>query len=76
MGSGQFGTPWERMHSLNRTILLNSCADAAGVVWPPLGSRCAHARSATRNCELLTASCWALTLVNPFGNSSVLLGSG
>jgi hypothetical protein len=64
------------MHRLNLTILLSSCADAAGVVWPPFASRCAQALSAAWNCELLTPSCWTLTLVNPFGTSLLLLGSG
>jgi hypothetical protein len=76
IGSGQLGTPRERMHWLNRTILPNSCADAAGVLWPPFGSSCTQARSATWNCELLTPSCWTLTLISPFGNSLPRLGSG
>jgi hypothetical protein len=45
-GSGNLGTPWERMH---RAYVRNACrsfASCAAVGLPPLGWRCAHAWAA------------------------------
>ena len=76
MGSGQFGTPWERIHALNLTTALSVCCDAAPVEVPPFGSRCAQVLSAAANCELLTPSSWKATLGNPLGKTLPLMGSG
>jgi hypothetical protein len=59
LGSGQFGTPWARMHWLNLTSSLSMCCKAAWVVRPPFGSRCAQLPSAARYREPLTPSCCA-----------------
>src|SRR5215472_16992890 len=72
VGSGQFGTPWERMHPLNRRMPVSSCCVSAAESWPlsPAGSRCRQALSAAWYRELLTPSCWAL------GNFPLPDGSG
>ena len=62
VGSGQFGTPWERMHWLNFRMPLSSCGTSAVGNWSsmPAGSRCWQALSAAWYWELLTPSCCAL----------------
>ena len=74
MGSGQFGTPWERMHRANVRMSLHDCCSSAWVGWlpGPFGSRCMQALWADWNWELLTPSCCRLTL----GIAPLLSGSG
>ena len=76
MGSGQVGTLWERMHRAILSMASRSRCDSAWVIWPPLGSRCAQALWVTWYWELLTPSCYRLTLGNPLRNSFLLLASG
>ena len=61
LGSGQFGTPWERMHRAKFTIPVIICGVWAWAGW----SRCAQALWATRNWELLTPTCCGVTLGTP-----------
>jgi hypothetical protein len=68
LGSGQFGTPWDRMHRAKFTMPLIICGTWAWVGW----SRCAQALWATWNWELLTPICCGVTL----GTPPVRVGSG
>jgi len=64
VGSGQFGTPWERRHwAYLRMMFRAACTTAGGQspvssqAWidaPVAASRCAQADWAARNTELLT----------------------
>ena len=47
-GVGQFGTPWERMHRLKRSMLISSCGISPAGYWSlvPPGSSSWHALSA------------------------------
>ena len=62
LGSGQFGTPWERMHWLNSRIPVRSSGTSAGRNWSlvPAGSKRWQSFSAAWYWELLTPSCCAL----------------
>jgi hypothetical protein len=86
VGSGQFGTPWERMHWANLSPALSICCTKArgqspvvthcwACCWndPPVtGSRCWQARWVAWSWELLTPICCALA----FGTCPLLVGSG
>jgi hypothetical protein len=72
LGSGQFDTPWERMHWANPRMPLIICCISAWLTSPLFGSRCAQAVCAVWYWELLTPSCCAVT----FGISPLPLGSG
>ena len=86
VGSGQFGTPWLRMHWANFLPSVSACcttacgqspvsrhcvSEAVNVV-SLLGSRCRQAVRAAWNWELLTPKACAL----PFGRLPLKLGSG
>ena len=43
VGSGQLGTPWERMQRANWRMSLHACCTWAGVGWPLFGRRCSQA---------------------------------
>jgi hypothetical protein len=72
VGSGQFGTRWERMHREKFSMALSTCGiSAAGNSSSvPAGSRCAQVFSAALSWELPTPSCCAL------GNFPLPYGSG
>ena len=72
LGSGQFGTPWERMHWLNFRMPSISTGISAAGYWSlvPLGSRLWQDPSAAWYWELLTPSCCAV------GNFPLPAGSG
>src|SRR6266702_348964 len=76
VGSGQVGTPSERMHRANPSMARRSRCDWDWLIWPPLGSRCAQACWAAWYWELLTPSRCGSTLGNPLGNALPLLASG
>jgi hypothetical protein len=76
MGSGQFDTPWERMHPAKRTNLASVLCNADCVGCAPFGRRCAQVRVAASSWELLTPSPCALTFANPSLPPFELLGSG
>jgi hypothetical protein len=72
--SGQFGTPWERIHRPNFNMSLRiSCTTAGlgGTPGPPSGSRCPQDWLAAWNRGLPAASSTWL-----FGHTPLLLGSG
>jgi len=61
LGSGQFGTPWERMHWLKLRMPLSSCCTSAWLgALPPFGSRCWQAFWAAWYREVLTPRSCAL----------------
>ena len=86
MGSGNFGTSWERMHTANLSMTVSSrCTTAGEQSWatkhccsccwadPPVaGIRCWQARWAAWNWEPVTPSSSAL----PFASPPLLGGSG
>jgi hypothetical protein len=74
VGSGQFATPWERMHRANVRMSLHDCCSAARVGRPPgpFGNRCMQALWAAWSWGLLTPSWCGVSL----GIPPVLLGSG
>jgi hypothetical protein len=72
VGSGQFDTPWERMHWANRRMPLIARCITVWLTPPLLGSRGAQAVRAVSYCESLTPNCCAV----PFGIVPLLLGSG
>src|SRR5579862_6856108 len=74
MGSGQFGTPWERMQLANFVISARICCTTAGeggTPGPPSGSRCPQAWVAAWKRGLAAASSTWL-----FGHTPPLSGSG
>src|SRR5437762_9125200 len=68
VGSGQSGTPWERMHWAKSRIPLSVSSTWASLAF----SRDAQAFWADSNSELLTPSCCGPT----FGRAPLLSGSG
>lgn len=73
MGSGQFGSPWERIHRAKLAMPFHSCRTSAWLGPPPLlGSRCPQAWVAVWYSEVLAASCRMVALLN----CPALLGSG
>jgi hypothetical protein len=72
VGSGQFGTPWLRMHAANITIPFRICCHWAGFgPWPLLGSSWPQVFWAAGNWGLLSAICFELA-----GKLPLPLGSG
>ena len=68
VGSGQFGTPWERMHRAKSSMPLVIRGTWAWVGW----SSCAQALWAAWSWEVLTPTCCGVTL----GTPPLLVGSG
>ena len=74
MGSGQFGTPWDRMQRANVVMSVRICCTTAGeggTPGPPYGSRCPQACVAAWKRRLPAASSTWL-----FGHTPLLSGSG
>src|ERR1700727_618271 len=85
VGSGKFGTPWERMHRASFRSAVSICCTRAGgqslacmhscsCCWsdPPVGNRCWQACWAAWYWEVLTPNCWA----SPLGSCPLLWASG
>jgi hypothetical protein len=74
VGSGQFGTPWERIHRANLSMsvwISWSTAREGATPGPPSGSRCPQALAAAGYSGLLAAPATC-----DFGHTPLLLGSG